>query len=265
MVARGTLVAGSSTNGATSGPFGGSGSSVALGSAQGAANTASLFTASLLTGGAFTVANPIIVSSGTNITTAPGYVPTLGGQTDSASAFTGPITLDNNLTVAQATTTGTNALLLSGGISGTAAGTSPAGAGTGPENTGTQLVTFTGPGAINVSGVIANGGGTVAMRVTAGTTTLSTTNAYTGATNVDGGKLIFTASQTLTSLNIADGAIVELSAPAPAFAPAPVFENAGAAMLGDTAGARAVPKPGLAALLATGMLALLGRRRQRAV
>ena len=262
VVARGTLIAAASTNGAASGPLGGANSVVLLGNGASGVATASLSNASLLTGGAFTLENSITVSSGTNTVTPAGYVLTLGGQTDSASTFSGAITLENNLTVAQAATTGGNALLLSGGIFGTAAGTGPGGAGTGPGNTGAQVVTFAGPGAIKVSGTISDGGGAVGVRVTDGTVTFSAVNSYTGATAVDGGKLVFATSQTLTGdLTIADGATVILGAAS--FAPAPaesIFEN-GDFEIGGDASATAVPEPSTIALLSLSALGFFKRRR----
>ena len=70
----------------------------------------------------------------------------------------------------------------------------------------------------------------------------------TGATtlNATQGETHLAQSQTLTALNISDGAIVTL-ADVPPFSPAPGFA--------------AVPEPGALSLLALGALALLRRRR----
>ncbi len=90
-----------------------------------------------------------------------------------------------------------------------------------------------------------------------GTQVLKTTESYTGATNVTGGTLGFAASQTLTSLTIADGATVVLDATLAAPAPA-LFEDDGFA----GSSAAPVPEPGTAALLFGGMLAIFGLRRR---
>jgi autotransporter-associated beta strand protein len=183
----GTLIGGSSTNGAMSGPFGGTGANVLMGGAGSLNN----LQPTLLTGGAFHVDNPIIVSGGADTgTAAAGFVATIGGNTDNNSSITGPITLQNNLMVSQVATTGTNALTLASNLTGTAAGSGYNSSGpitVSLNNTGTQTVTFAGPGAINASGVLANGGGTVAVNVTGGTLTMSGANTYTGNTVVSTG------------------------------------------------------------------------------
>ena len=104
---------------------------------------------------------------------------TLGGNANATSTFSGAITLNNNLTVAQVTTSGTNVLTLSGNI---AAGTA-----------GVKTLTFAGPGAIKVTGIVGNGttgNGPVALSVTGGTTTLTANNTYSGGTTVNGGVVI---------------------------------------------------------------------------
>ena len=92
---------------------------------------------------------------------------------------------------------------------------------------GTSLVVTTDlgttPSGIDLadSGVIF-GGGTF-TKEGPGLMQVSAVNTYTGATNVNAGTLRFTVSETLSELNIADGAIVELGGPAAAPAP---FEDA---------------------------------------
>ena len=64
--------------------------------------------------------------------------------------------------------------------------------------TGVKTVTFAGAGAANVSGVIANGAGSVALSKTgAGTLTLSNANTYTGQTTVTQGTLSVTTTDAL--------------------------------------------------------------------
>ena len=107
-----------------------------------------------------------------------------------------------------------------------------------------------------------------------GTLTLTVANLYTGATNVNGGKLNingtlgaganvvnanagvtnFGVSQTLASLVIADGAVVTLGAPGAAPAPfggEDLFAQDGGIMVGGAT--QAVPEPGSVALLLGGL------------
>ena len=65
-----------------------------------------------------------------------------------------------------------------------------------------------------ISGVIFGGG--ALNKEGPGLMQVSGVNTYTGATNANAGTLRFTVSETLSALNIANGAIVELSAVAPA-------------------------------------------------
>ncbi len=208
MVTNGALIAGSSTNGAISGPFGDNTRTVLLGSQALLAGSS----AKLATGGAFTVDNPIIVSAGNN-TGDPetGYTLTLGGETDNTSTFTGGITLQSNLTIAQVATTGANKLQVTGNIAGTGALTGPSGPGTTLNNTGQQTVIFAGPGAITASGVISDGGGVVSIDSTGGTSTISGLNTYTGTTNSSGGKLLtVNGVKNGNSMTLTNGGVIEV-------------------------------------------------------
>ncbi len=127
------------------------------------------FAASLLTNGAYTFSNAVNAAGTGSLV--------LGGNTDNNSTFSGPITLNAGLSITQPTTLTTNALAITGGITG---GTS-----------GVETVTFAGPGAINVSGspIADNGANTVAVNVTAGVTNYLANNTYSGLTTVSGGTL----------------------------------------------------------------------------
>ena len=176
------------------------GAATALGNATGTVslgdNLTTTDSVSLLTNGAYTVANPITV--GGNGTTG---ILTLGGNTDGNSTFSGAITLKRNLTVAQVATSGSNALTLSGNI---AAGTS-----------GAETLTFAGPGAIQVTGNVGNGTTgdcPVAVSVTGGTTTLSGNNTYSGTTTITSGTLQAGSGTALSSAtSVSDDGTLDLN------------------------------------------------------
>ena len=133
-----------------------------------------------------------------------------------------------------------------------------------------------------LSGVI-SGAGALTKEVAGSVLTLTGANTYTGDTNVNAGRLRvtgtltdttvnvnanasanFEASQTLPALNIADGAIVTLGTVPPP-APSPAFDSpfdAGLDLAGNAS--PAVPEPGSAMLILSGLGALLGLRRRRA-
>jgi fibronectin-binding autotransporter adhesin len=163
----GSLVAGVSNVATTSGAFGPSTVAVTLGAGSGSAN------ASLLTGGAFTVSNPITVAAGSS-----GNTLSIGGNVDSSSAFSGPITMNNNLTVTQVTTTGNHTLSITGGIT--------------SGNASSNSLTFNNAGAVSVgtTGISDGGGGTLSVTQSgAGNTTLSAADGYSGGTTVNAGDL----------------------------------------------------------------------------
>ena len=170
-VSAGTLVAGVSNVGTTSGAFGptnGTTGLVTLGDANTATNGSS---PTLLINGAFTVANPITVA---NQSTSGTY--TIGGSTANSSTFSGVETLNQSLSVTQVASGTTN---LTGNIT---SGVS-----------GTQTLKFNNVGAVSQgsASVIGAGSGTIAVKQTGtGITTLSGANTYSGGTTVTAGTLV---------------------------------------------------------------------------
>ena len=106
------------------------------------------------------------------------------------------------------------------------------------------------------SGVIADGAGNTLnlVKTGVGTQTLSGTNTYTGSTTVNAGTLVFLASQTLSSLDIAAGAEVVFG-DGMAFAPGTGGKFGGPVL---------VPEPGTLGLLLIGALGMAARRRRSA-
>ena len=128
--------------------------------------------------------------------------------------------------------------------------------GLGLNGTATFNVT-NGPGAVdlNVTGTLKDNFITGSLvKDGAGTMVINTTSTYTGATTVNAGTLVFLASQTLSSLTIADGAEVVFG-DGLAFAPGAGEKFGGPAL---------VPEPGTFGLLLIGALGMAARRRRSA-
>jgi autotransporter-associated beta strand protein len=148
------------------GAFGSATTAIALGDA----GTAAGDNIRLSTGAAATIARAVNVNN-------YGTGTTIGGNADVTSTFSGLITLNKSLTIAQVATTGSNALNITGGITSGAAGT--------------QTVTFAGPGNVNVhTGAIGGGTDTIAVKVVGGTVTVTGVNTYAGGTAVNAGTLL---------------------------------------------------------------------------
>ena len=148
--------------------------------------TATNASPTVLIGGAYTVGLPISIS--TTITTNGTYG--IGGSTDNTATFSGLITAGQNFSITQVATTGSNALDITGGI-------------TGGASAATKTANFNNAGAVNVSTTaISDGAGGGKMAVTqsgAGTTTFSAANTYTGATTVSAGTLLVSGSGTVNT------------------------------------------------------------------
>lgn len=122
--------------------------------------------------GAFTIGRAVTIA---NQATNGAY--TIGGNTDNNSTFSGLVTVNKNLTMSQVTTTGSNALNITGGITGAGAGL--------------KTVAFTGPGSINVNTTSIGDGatGSVGVSVMGGTVNFGLANLYSGGTTISGGTL----------------------------------------------------------------------------
>jgi autotransporter-associated beta strand protein len=185
MVSGGALVAGANAPSGASGAFGNSSGALVLGSTYTTTNNSS---PQLLTGGAFTIGLPITIA---NQATTGTY--TIGGNTDNNATFGGLITISQPLIVSQVANAGGNVLSITGGIT---SGLS-----------GTQTVTFAGPGNVNVSTVgIGDGTGTLAVSVTGGIVNFNAANTYTGPTSLNGGALYLNAANSTTSISVGGGA-----------------------------------------------------------
>ena len=192
----------------------------------------------------------------------------INGGTFDLGAFIEGIT--PAITITNGTITGTSAgfLLARGGYLASGTNTINKGISVRAADVDSGLFTIAG-GTTTVNGVIQTDDFSEQgiTKTGAGTLILTKTNTYTGPTTVNAGTLEFDASQTLSSLTIADGAVVRLG---PASAPAAPFQGgfaddgafAGMAVA-DTAAVQPVPEPGGLSLLAAGVIGLLGRRRPR--
>jgi fibronectin-binding autotransporter adhesin len=181
-VTGGTLIAGNNVPVGAAGAFGNASSAITMGDAT---TTSGNTSPSLLIGGAFTVARPVTVANQASTGTY-----SIGGSTDSNSVFSGLITVNQPLTVSQATNAGSNALSITGGIT--------------SGNAGNKIVTFAGPGNIDVNTVaITDGGtGTLAVTATGGITTFGTAETYSGNTNANGGTLTVTTLPNTANVNV---------------------------------------------------------------
>ncbi len=190
-VSAGTMTAGLDVPISSAGPFGISSTAITLGDAGTTTNNSS---PSLLTGGPYNIGRPITIA---NQATTGKY--SVGGSTDNTSTISGLITINQNLTVTQVATSGSNALNIIGGITGSAIVTA-------------KTVTFNNVGAVKMTGTgISNGAGTVSVtQAGPGVTTLATNNTYTGATSVNAGTLIVSGSlSATTAASVAAGATLQ--------------------------------------------------------
>jgi len=264
----GTLIAGANSLSGMNGALGNGTSAVTVGDVSGT------MSASLLTGGAFTVGQNIIVQAGS------GGSAILGGNTNDNSFFTGNIALNKNVTL-QSFATGSNAVTFNGGgISGAGFGVIKSGSGivilggantyTGATtvNNGTLKAGVAGQAfGVNSAVILANspgvvlditgynntigslsGGGSSGGNVVLGSATLTigsdnTSTSYAGAIS-GGGNVIKTGTGTLTlsgastfggTASILNGT-VQIGATAAAGSSGPLGESVNPVLLGDVSG-----------------------------
>ena len=201
----GALVAQNNSTGTVSGAFGtGTGPSGAPTASSaivmGDGATGSGGNPALQTGGAFTVDRRITVNdSGTN------NVYSVGGITDNNSTFSGLITdnagaaiaNNNTFAITQVATTGTNALNITGGITGAA-------------NASAKTINFSNVGAVNVSGVAISNGGAGVVSVAknnTGAVSFNVANTYTGNTTITNGALYVNAAVVSPTTSVTGGVL----------------------------------------------------------
>ena len=107
IVSGGTLLAGADSPSGSPGAFGSNTLAIILGNA---ATTTGNSSPSLQINGSFNVGHPIIV---TNAATTGTY--SIGGFADANGIFSGPVIIDEPLTISQVANTGGNGLTISGG------------------------------------------------------------------------------------------------------------------------------------------------------
>jgi autotransporter-associated beta strand protein len=150
----------------------------AFGSAVTAVNLGSVSgsdSAAIMVGG-YTMSRPITVQSGSS------GAATIGSSTANTGTFSGAVTINKDLSVAQISG---GTLYMTGGIT---AG-----------STGLKTVTFSDAGSVIVTNTaLANGSGTLAVAVNSGTVTMSVANTYTGGTTISGGTLKLGANNRLS-------------------------------------------------------------------
>lgn len=179
-VSGGALLAGANVAVSTNGPFGNSATAIVMGDAT----TTSLGSSpSIYINGAFTIARGITI---TNNATTGTY--TIGGFTDNNATYSGAITFSQPFSIAQAATTSTNRLLISGGITGGVAGN--------------KLVTFDNIGAVLVNTTaISNGTGTTLVKKqNTGEVTFGFNNTYTGSFTLDAGTVNLNVASALGTI-----------------------------------------------------------------
>ena len=163
-ISAGTLMNGAAVAVSTNGPFGNAATAITLGDANTTTNNSS---PALLINGAFTMARTITIA---NQVTSGIY--SIGGNTDNNASFTGLITFSQPFSISQVTTTATNTLTISGGITGGVAGA--------------KTVTFNNLGAVAVTTTaISDGTGTTAFnKQNSGILTISASNTHTGGSTL---------------------------------------------------------------------------------
>ena len=198
-VQNGSLIAGATVNSGAASAFGNASSAIALGDAT-TISSGTAMNPKLLIGGAYTMGRAITVGANNNALGNAGTTFTIGGSTANSSTFSGVTTLNQSLSVTQVVG---GTLNLTGNITGGSAGT--------------KTLTFNNVGAVAQStGVIGGGTGTIAViQAGSGTTTLSGTNTYTGATTVAAGRLALSSTGSINSasaLTVSNGAAFDVSA-----------------------------------------------------
>lgn len=168
-ISGGILLAGASVAISAAGPFGNASSAIVLGNA---ATTSNGWSPTLLIDGAFTIARTITIA---NQATSGTY--TIGGNTDNNATFSGAITFNQDFTVTQVANTSSNALSITGGMTGAQATN--------------KTITINNIGAVFQTGlpITAGTGTTKIVKNNTGAFTLGIVNNFTGGVTLNDGTL----------------------------------------------------------------------------